>query len=209
MGFAQIRRRVTKDLVAANALMKAAARGNAEGAINLAVALMSGRALKMCARRALRTASQGGSASQHDLAFWRSRAPSASPPKRSIFQEIVEPGRSRGYLAAAILDEGRACPKTRRRPRDCCVAGDDGSAFNQLTGKGVLVVARHDQGGADALRSAGYYAGRRQGGRRARAQAMALWDRRSKAELKRPEEDAHPEKLRGYGAPALARSVGL
>ena len=143
---------VAKDIAAANALYeKAAARGSADGAINLAVALMNGKGVEKNVSRAaalLRTASQGGSADR-DLRSWRSGAAGrrpANPPRRSsFFRRSTSLGDPRGYLAAAILlDEGRGVPKNAAAAADQLlrgVAGDDGSAFDQLTAKASLMVA--------------------------------------------------------------------
>ena len=160
---------VAKDLVAANALYeKAAARGSADGAINLAVALMSGKGAEKNVTRAaglLRTASQGGSAiATYDLGVLAQQGSVGKPAEAlDFFQKSSSLGDPRGYLAAAILlDEGRGVPKDPGAAAEQLlrgVAGDDGAAFNQLTGKASSWSPDTIKAVQTRLRSAGYYAG--------------------------------------------------
>ena len=160
---------IPRDLVAANALYeKAAARGSADGAINLAVALMSGKGAEKNVSRAaalLRTASQGGSAiATYDLGVLAQQGIAGKPGDAlDLFRQSSNLGDPRGYLAAAILlDEGRGVPKDPAAAAEELlrgVAGDDGSAFNQLTAKASSWSHDTIKAVQTRLRSAGYYAG--------------------------------------------------
>ncbi|WP_158814843.1 caspase family protein [Methylocapsa sp. S129] len=160
---------VAKDIAAANALYeKAAARGSADGAINLAVALMSGKGVEKNASRAaalLRTASQGGSAiATYDLGVLAQEGAAGNPAEAlDFFQQSSSLGDPRGYLASAILlDEGRGVPKDPAGAAEELlrgVAGDDGSAFNQLTAKASSWSHDTIRAVQVRLKEAGYYAG--------------------------------------------------
>jgi TPR repeat protein len=177
---------VAKDIAAANALYeKAAARGSADGAINLAVALMSGKGAEKNVGRAatlLRTASQGGSAiATYDLGVLAQQGSFGKPAEAlDFFRRSSNLGDPRGYLAAAILlDEGRGAPKDPVAAAEQLlrgVAGDDGSAFNQLTAKASSWSPDTIKAVQERLRSAGYYAGAIDGkGGAALAPALKQW----------------------------------
>ena len=160
---------VSKDIGAANALYeKAAARGSADGAINLAVALMNGKGVEKNVARAvtlLKTASQGGSAiATYDLGVLAQQDVAGKPAEAlDFFQRSTSLGDPRGYLAAAILlDEGRGVPKDPAGAAEQLlrgVAGDDGSAFAQLTAKSSSWSPDTIKAVQARLKSAGYYAG--------------------------------------------------
>lgn len=160
---------VPKDLVAANALYeKAAARGSADGAINLAVALMNGKGVEKNVSRAsalLQTASRGGSAiATYDLGVLAQEGAAGTPAEAlDYFRQSSSLGDPRGYLASAILlDEGRGIPKDPAGAAEELlrgVAGDDGSAFNQLTAKASSWSHDTIKAVQARLKSAGYYAG--------------------------------------------------
>jgi TPR repeat protein len=160
---------VPKDLVAANALYeKAAARGSADGAINLAVALMSGKGVEKNVSRAaalLHTASQAGSAiATYDLGVLAQQGAAGDPAAAlDFFRQSSSLGDPRGYLASAILlDEGRGVPKDPAGAAEELlrgVAGDDGSAFNQLTAKASSWSRDTIKAVQGRLKSAGYYSG--------------------------------------------------
>jgi TPR repeat protein len=160
---------IPKDLVAANALYeKAAARGSADGAINLAVALMGAKGVEKNVSRAaalLRGASQGGSAiATYDLGVLAQEGAAGSPAEAlDFFRQSSSLGDPRGYLASAILlDEGRGIPKDPAAAAEELlrgVAGDDGSAFNQLTAKSSSWSHETIKAVQARLKSAGYYSG--------------------------------------------------
>jgi len=175
-----------KDLGAANALYeKAAARGSADGAINLAVALMNGSGVEKNVARAaslLRTAAQGGSAiATYDLGVLAQQGVTGAPADAlDLFRQTSSLGDPRGYLAAAILlDEGRGVPKDPAAAAEQLlrgVAGDDGSAFNQLTAKSSSWSRDTIKAVETRLKSAGYYAGAVDGkGGAALAPALKQW----------------------------------
>jgi hypothetical protein len=177
---------VPKDVGAANALYeKAAARGSADGAINLAVALMNGKGVEKNVPRAaalLQTASQGGSAiATYDLGVLAQAGASGSPAQAlDFFRQSSSLGDPRGYLAAAILlDEGRGVAKDPAGAAEELlrgVAGDDGSAFNQLTAKSSSWSHDTIKAVQARLKSAGYYAGFVDGrGGAALAPALKQW----------------------------------
>jgi TPR repeat protein len=158
-----------KDLVAANALYeKAAARGSADGAINLAVALMNGKGAEKNVLRAvslLKSASQDGSAiANYDLGVLAQQGAAGSPADAlGYFRQSSSLGDPRGYLASAILlDEGRGVGKDPSGAAEELlrgVAGDDGSAFNQLVGKSSSWSHDTIKAVQTRLKSAGYYLG--------------------------------------------------
>jgi TPR repeat protein len=160
---------IPKDLVAANALYeKAAARGSADGAINLAVALMSAKGVEKNVSRAaalLRGASQSGSAiATYDLGVLAQEGAAGNPAEAlDFFRQSSSLGDPRGYLASAILlDEGRGVPKDPTAAAEELlrgVAGDDGSAFNQLTAKSSSWSHDTIKAVQARLKSAGYYSG--------------------------------------------------
>jgi TPR repeat protein len=160
---------IPRDLVAANALYeKAAARGSADGAINLAVALMNAKGVEKNVSRAtalLRTASQGGSAiATYDLGVLAQEGAAGEPADAlGFFRQSSSLGDPRGYLASAILfDEGRGIPKDPAAAAEELlrgVAGDDGSAFNQLTAKSSSWSHDTIRAVQARLKSAGYYSG--------------------------------------------------
>jgi tetratricopeptide (TPR) repeat protein len=160
---------VPKDIGAANALYeKAAARGSADGAINLAVALMNGKGVEKNVARAvalLKTASQGGSAiATYDLGVLAQQGAAGEPAQAlDFFQRSSGLGDPRGFLAAAILlDEGRGVAKDPAGAAEQllrAVAGDDGSAFTQLTAKSSSWAPDTIKAVQARLKSAGYYAG--------------------------------------------------
>jgi TPR repeat protein len=175
-----------RDLAAANALYeKAAARGSADGAINLAVALMNGNGVEKNVSRAaalLRTAAQGGSAiATYDLGVLAEQGVAGAPGEAlEFFRQTSNLGDARGYLAAAILlDEGRGVPKNPAAAAEQLlrgVAGDDGSAFNQLTAKSSSWSPDTIKAVQTRLKSAGYYAGAADGkGGAALAPALKQW----------------------------------
>ncbi|MGO8797935.1 MAG: caspase family protein [Roseiarcus sp.] len=177
---------VPKDVSAANALYeKAAARGSADGAINFAVALMNGKGVEKNVQRAvalLRTASQGGSAiATYDLGVLAQQGAAGEPAQAlDFFQRSSSLGDPRGYLAAAILlDEGRGVPKDPAAAAEQllrAVAGDDGSAFNQLTAKAASWSPDTLKAVQTRLKSAGYFAGAVDGrGGAALAPALKQW----------------------------------
>jgi TPR repeat protein len=158
-----------KDLVAANALYeRAAARGSADGAINLAVALMNGKGAEKNVSRAaalLKTAAQGGSAiANYDLGVLAQQRAAGSPDEAlGYFRRSSSLGDPRGYLASAILlDEGRGVAKDPAGAAEELlrgVAGDDGSAFNQLIAKSTSWSRDTIKAVQARLKGAGYYAG--------------------------------------------------
>jgi tetratricopeptide (TPR) repeat protein len=177
---------VPKDIGAANALYeKAAARGSADGAINLAVALMNGKGVEKNVTRAvalLRTASQGGSAiATYDLGVLAQQGAAGEPAQAlDFFQRSSSLGDPRGFLAAAILlDEGRGVPKDPAGAAEQllrAVAGDDGSAFTQLTAKSSSWAPDTIKAVQARLKSAGYYAGAVDGkGGAALAPSLKQW----------------------------------
>jgi tetratricopeptide (TPR) repeat protein len=175
-----------KDIAAANTLYeKAAARGSADGAINLAVALMNGKGAEKNVPRAselLRKASQGGSPiATYDLGVLAQQGSLGKPAEAlDYFQKSASLGDPRGYLAAAILlDEGRGVPKDAAGAATQLlrgVAGDDGSAFNQLTNKASSWSLDTIRAVETRLKSAGYYNGPIDGrGGPALAPALKQW----------------------------------
>jgi len=177
---------VPKDIGAANALYeKAAARGSADGAINLAVALMNGKGVEKNVTRAvalLRTASQGGSAiATYDLGVLAQQGAAGEPAQAlDFFQRSSGLGDPRGFLAAAILlDEGRGVPKDPAGAAEQllrAVAGDDGSAFTQLTAKSSSWAPDTIKAVQARLKSAGYYGGAVDGkGGAGLASALKQW----------------------------------
>ncbi len=175
-----------KDIAAANALYeKAAARGSADGAINLAVALLGGKGVEKNVPRAvqlLRTASQGGSAiATYDLGVLAQQGSVGKAAEAlDFFLKSSSLGDPRGYLAAAILlDEGRGVPKDANAAAEQLlrgVAGDDGSAFDQLTAKANTWSADTIKAVQTRLKSARYYNGPIDGrGGAALAPALKQW----------------------------------
>jgi TPR repeat protein len=177
---------IPKDLVAANALYeKAAARGSADGAINLAVALMNGKGVEKNVSRAatlLQNASLAGSAiATYDLGVLAQEGAAGNPAQAlDFFRQSSSLGDSRGYLASAILlDEGRGIPKDPAAAAEELlrgVAGDDGSAFNQLTAKSSSWSRDTIKAVQARLKGAGYYSGVVDGkGGMALAPALKQW----------------------------------
>ena len=177
---------IPKDLNAAHALYeKAAARGSADGAINLAVALMSGQGIEKNVPRAvalLQTASHGGSAiATYDLGVLSEEGAAGKPADAlDFFRQSSSLGDPRGYLASAILlDEGRGVAKDPAAAAEELlrgVAGDDGSAFNQLTAKSASWSSATIKAVQARLKTAGYYSGAIDGkGGAALAPALKQW----------------------------------
>jgi TPR repeat protein len=175
-----------KDIAAANALYeKAAARGSADGAINLAVALMNGKGVEKNVPHAaalLQTASQGGSAiATYDLGVLAQEGAAGNAAEAlDFFRQSSRLGDPRGYLASAILlDEGRGVAKDPAGAAEELlrgVAGDDGSAFNQLTARSSSWSHDTIRAVQARLKSAGYYAGLVDGkGGLALAPALKQW----------------------------------
>ena len=139
-----------------------------------------------------------------DLRSWRSgagRRRPANPPKRSIFS-----GNRRALAIRAAISrppfcstKGAACPKTPAGAAEELlrgVAGDDGSAFNQLTAKASSWSHDTIKAVQARLKSAGYYAGpsTARAARRSRPRSSngACWGRRNRAgrQTLRPPADA-------------------
>jgi TPR repeat protein len=160
---------VPKDVAGAYALYeKAAERGGADGAINVAVALAEGKILPKNLARAydlLKKAADGGSAiATFDLGkFADSGLGGQASDALALFRRAAALGEPNGHRAAAVLlDEGRHTAKDPEAAADellKAAASDSGLAINELTG--------HEQAWSPAtvsalqrrLKAAGYYAG--------------------------------------------------
>ena len=146
---------------AAHALYeKAAARGSADGAINLAVALMSGQGIEKNVSRAAAAAAhrlaRGGLAyhATYDLGVLSEEGAAGKPADAlDFFRQSSSLGDPRGYLASAIvLDEGRGVAKDpAAAAEERCCSGRRGRrriGHRSIDGQIVIVVAGHDQGRA-------------------------------------------------------------
>jgi TPR repeat protein len=160
---------IPKDIPAAYALYeKAAARGSADGAINLAVALLNGKGIEKDTARAeklLRTASQGGSAiATFDLGVLAEEGVAGKPADAlDLFRRTAALGDPHGFVAAAILlDEGRGVPKDAGGAAELLLRGvatDAGEALNQLAAKTATWSPDTIKAVQVRLKTAGYYAG--------------------------------------------------
>jgi TPR repeat protein len=159
-----------KDLKAAYTLYeKAAERGSADGALDLAVALIKGKGIDVNIPRALallQKASDGGSArASYDLA---ALVASGVGGKRAgealaLFHRAGAEGYPEGYRAAAVLlDEGRSLPKNPAAAAEDllrAVAADAGEARVELSGKAQTWTSETVRELQARLKSAGYFTG--------------------------------------------------
>jgi len=158
-----------KDLKAAYALYeKAAQRGLADGAINLAVALAQGAGIEKNLPRAyalLQQASEAGSArATYDLAeFAEHGFGGKKSDALDLYRRAASFGYSKGYhTAAAVLDEGRGVPKDPAAAADellRAVAADSGESVADLTSKSQTWTADTVKALQTRLQAAGYYSG--------------------------------------------------
>ena len=159
-----------KDLKAAYALYaKAADRGLADGAINLAVALAEGKGVDKNLPRAyalLTQASQAGSArATYDLAQLAEHGYGGKATDAlGLYQRAAEFGFPKGHhTAAALLDEGRAGvakdPTAAAQELLSAVAADSGESIADLTGKTQNWSPETIKALESRLAAAGYYSG--------------------------------------------------
>jgi TPR repeat protein len=158
-----------KDLKAAYALYeKAADRGLADGAINLAVALAEGKGVERNLPRAyalLQQASQAGSPrATYDLAEFAEHGYGGKVSDAlDLYKRAAELGYAKGrHTAAALLDEGRGVPKDPVAAADellGAVAADSGESIADLTGKTQSWSVETIKALQKELASAGYYSG--------------------------------------------------
>jgi hypothetical protein len=161
---------IRKDPKAAYALYeKAAERGSADGALDLAVALIKGQGIEIDTPRALsllEKASDSGSArATYNLAALVASGASGKPPSEALalFRRAAAEGFPEGYRAAAVLlDEGRGVPENPSGAAENllrAVAADAGEARAELTGKTQIWRPDTVRELQARLESAGYYAG--------------------------------------------------
>src|SRR5271165_2212403 len=172
-----------KDLKAAYALYeKAADRGSADGALDLAVALVKGKGIESNIPRAVQKASDGGSArATYDLAALVSSGVAGKPGDAlELFRRAGDNGYPDGYRAAAVLlDEGRGVAKNpAAAAADLlrAVTADSGEARAELTAKTQAWSVETVKELQTLLKSAGYYRGAIDGrSGPALAPALAQW----------------------------------
>jgi hypothetical protein len=158
-----------KDVPAAYAdYAKAAERGGADGAINLAVALTEGKIMRKDLARAhdlLKRAADGGSAiATFDLGKFADDGFGGDPAGAlALYRRAAAMGEPNGHRAAAVLlDEGRHGPKNPDAAADellQAVGADNGLAIAELTGAAQAWTPATVSALQQRLKAAGYYAG--------------------------------------------------
>ncbi len=159
-----------RDLQAAYALYeRAAERGSADGALDLAVALVKGKGIAVDIPRALallQKASDAGSArATYDLAALVASGVAGKPAgdALTLFGRAAAEGYPQGYRAAAVLlDEGRGAPKNPAAAAEYllrAVSADAGEAQAELSGKTQTWTPETVKAIQTRLKAAGYYAG--------------------------------------------------
>ncbi len=147
---------------------KAAERGSADGAMDLAVALIEGRGIDKNVPRAyalLRKASESGSPrATYDLAYVTSEGRGGNPADAAgLFRKAGDDGYPEGYRAAAVLlDEGRGVPKDPKGAAEDLLRGvsdDSGESLSDLSGKAQRWSPETIKVVQSRLKAARYYSG--------------------------------------------------
>ena len=159
-----------KDLKAAYTLYeKAAERGSADGALDLAVALIKGKGIDVDVPRALallqKASAEGSARATYNLAALVASGLGGKPAGEALalFRRAAAEGYPEGYRAAAVLlDEGRGVSKNPSAAAEDllrAVAADAGDARAELTGKTQAWTVETVQQLQARLKSAGYFTG--------------------------------------------------